>query len=179
MDYFESIIKRLLEEEGYWVRQSFRVNLSKEEKRLVGKPSIPRPEIDLVAYKPSSNVVLAIEAKSYLDSYGVRYKELDVEHEIPKGRYKLFTCTNYREIVFNRLKDELVSDGMIEIDVSVQLGLAAGNVYQNRSNEIRNLLLSKNMQFWSPKDIKNKLSAFSNLKYENDPVIITAKLLLR
>jgi hypothetical protein len=30
MDYFEGIIKTLLEHEGYWVRQSFKVNLTKQ-----------------------------------------------------------------------------------------------------------------------------------------------------
>jgi len=47
MDHFESIMCTLLEAEGYWVRRSFKVNVTKKEKRHVGKPSIPRPEIDL------------------------------------------------------------------------------------------------------------------------------------
>jgi hypothetical protein len=29
MDHFEGIIKTLLEHEGYWVRQSFKVNVTK------------------------------------------------------------------------------------------------------------------------------------------------------
>ncbi len=33
MDYFEGLIKTLLEQEGYWVRQSFKVNVTKQEKR--------------------------------------------------------------------------------------------------------------------------------------------------
>ena len=72
MDHFESIIKTLLEAEGYWVRQSFKVNLTKEEKRQIGKPSIPRPEIDLLALHFARNEVLAFEAKSFLDSPGVK-----------------------------------------------------------------------------------------------------------
>ena len=39
MDYFEGMIKTLLESDGYWVRQSFKVNLTKEEKRNIGKHS--------------------------------------------------------------------------------------------------------------------------------------------
>lgn len=72
MDYFESIIKTLLESESYWVRQSFKVNLTKEEKRNVGKHTIPRSEIDLLAYKPNQNKILAIEVKSFLYSSGVK-----------------------------------------------------------------------------------------------------------
>lgn len=76
MEYFEGIIKTLLEHEGYWVRQSFKVNLTKQEKREIGKSSLPRPEIDLLAFKPSYKEVLILEAKSYLDSPGVRLSEL-------------------------------------------------------------------------------------------------------
>ena len=36
MDHFESIIATLLEAEGYWVRRSFKVNLTQEEKRRIG-----------------------------------------------------------------------------------------------------------------------------------------------
>ena len=179
MDYFESIIKRLLEEDGYWVKQSFKVELTKAEKRAVGKHSIPRPEIDLLAYKPVSGELVVFEAKSFLDSPGVRYNDLDVAYEIPHGSYKLFTCTNYRNIVFKCLKEQLIAAGMIGDSVVMQLGLVAGHVYQNRSADIRALLTSKNMRFWSPEDIKKRLSALSKLKYENDPVIITTKLLLR
>ena len=42
MDYFESIVKTLLENEGYWTRQSYKVNVTKEEKRQIGKHTIPR-----------------------------------------------------------------------------------------------------------------------------------------
>ena len=63
MDYFEAIIKTLLEHEGYWVRQSFKVNLTKGEKRAIGRPSIPRPEIDLLAYKPENQEVIAHRSK--------------------------------------------------------------------------------------------------------------------
>ena len=92
---------------------------------------------------------------------------------------KLFTSTKYRDVVFDRLKKDLIEAGMIDDDVLIQLGLVAGNIYQNRSTDIRKLLLSKSMFFWSPEDIKRKLSTFAELKYENDPVIITAKILLR
>ena len=119
MEYFETIIKTLLEHEGYWVRQSFKVNLTKEEKRQIGKASIPRPEIDLIAFKPNVQELLALETKSFFDSPGVRIDDLKNEFQIPEGRYKLFTCTNYRNIVFNRLRQDLKS--MREIGDSHQL----------------------------------------------------------
>jgi hypothetical protein len=50
MDAFESVIAMLLRREGYWIHPSFKVELTKEEKRQVGKHSTPRWEIDLIAY---------------------------------------------------------------------------------------------------------------------------------
>lgn len=152
MDYFEAIIKTLLEHEGYWVRQSFKVNLTKQEKREIGKPSIPRPEIDLLAYKPDEKEVIAIEAKSLLDSPGVRLNSLEEAYTVPEGQYKMFTCEKYRAIIFHRLQQDLQESGMAIPGFSLRLGLVAGNIYQNRSAEIREYMKSRGWFFWSPED---------------------------
>ena len=94
MDYFEGLIKTLLEHDGYWVRQSFKIGLTKQEKRDIGKHSMPGPEVDILTFKPEMNHVIAFESKSYLDSPGVKLAELEESYDIPEGRYKLFTCEN-------------------------------------------------------------------------------------
>ncbi len=179
MDYFENIIKTLLEHEGNWVRQSFKVNLTKQEKRDIGKHSIPRPEIDLLAFNVVTNETLALEAKSFLDSPGVRYNDLCESYEIPEGRYKLFTSENYRNIVFSRLKKDLIELNMANETTKINLGLVAGNVYQSKSEEIKNLFKSNGWFFWSPEDVKEKVNSLASKGYENDPAIITAKILMR
>jgi hypothetical protein len=179
VDHFEAIIKTLLEHEGHWVRQSFKVNLTKQEKRDIGKHSIPRPEIDLLAYNVSTNTITALEAKSYLDSPGVRYNELCESYDVPEGRYKLFTCENYRRIVFSRLKKDLTELNMANESTTIILGLAAGNVYQSKYEEINNLLNNNGWLFWSPEDIKQKVYELASKGYENEPAIITAKILMR
>lgn len=179
MELFEGIIKTLLEHEGYWVRQSFKVNLTKEEKRAIGKHSIPRPEIDLLAFKPGTNSMIVLEAKSYFDSPGVKISELLEHHKIPEGRYKLFTCENYRNIVFSRLVKDLVHYGLAESNINLQLGLVAGNVYQNKSDDIAEYFDSNEWFFWSPETVKHKVKALAKLGYENNTAIITAKILMR
>ena len=179
MDHFEGIIKTLLEHEGYWVRLSFKVNLTKEEKRLIGKHSIPRPEIDLLAFKPESNLVIAFEAKSYFDSPGVKSEDLIESHSIPEGRYKLFTCENYRNIVLARLKSDLQYIGMATENTKIKLGLAAGNVYQSKTADIQSFFEHKDWLFWSPEVIREKVISLSKMGYENEPAIITAKILMR
>jgi hypothetical protein len=179
MDYFEGIIKTLLEHEGYWVRQSYKINLTKQEKRDVGKPSIPRPEVDLLAFKPQEKQIIVYEAKSYLDSPGVKLAELQKDHPIPEGKYKLFTCENYRNIVFARLREDLINSGMCSADTKIILGLAAGKVYQSKSEEIRNLFDDKGWVFLSPENIRDKVTELASEGYENEPCIITAKIIMR
>jgi hypothetical protein len=179
MDHFESIIATLLEAEGYWVRRSFKVNMTKEEKRKIGKHSIPRPEIDLLALCFSKNEVLAFEAKSFLDSPGVKLAQLKEEHEVPEGRYKLFTSERYRSVVLSRLLQDLIACDMANSDTNISIGLAAGKVYQGQSGLIREFMAGKKWLFWSPEDIKQKVTALAERGYENDPAIITAKILMR
>lgn len=179
MDHFESIVMTLLEAEGYWVRRSFKVCLTKPEKCEIGKPSLPRPEIDLLAFRFSSNEVLALEAKSFLDSAGVKVEQLRAEHDVPEGRYKLFTSARYRAVVLGRLRQDLIRDGMGNDSTTITLGLAAGKVYQERSEEIRKYMASRSWFFWSPDDIKQRVKQLAKRGYENDPAIITAKILER
>ena len=177
MDYFENIVKTILESEGYWVRQLFKVDLTKEQKRRIGKATMPRPEIDLLAFKPTDNRVVAMEVKSYLNSAGVRLSALKKEHATPAGNLKLFTCANYRKIVLGQLKRELIKCGMADRKTTIQLGLAVGNVYQDREKEIKELFQRKKWIFRSPTEIRKAVQDFADRKYENDPAFITAKIL--
>ncbi|MEQ8786221.1 MAG: hypothetical protein RIC55_07975 [Pirellulaceae bacterium] len=179
MDHFESIVATLLEAENYWIRRSFKVNLTKEEKRRIGKPSIPRPEIDLLAFDFSVNEIVAIEAKSYLDSPGVKLVQLQEEHDIPEGRYKLFTSERYRSVVLSRLLNDLLDCGMANEKTRISLGLVAGNIYRRQSDEVRQHMNARGWFFWSPEDIKEKVEALAQRDYENDLAIITAKILIR
>jgi hypothetical protein len=65
MDAFEQIIAALFEQEGYWTLQNYRVDLSTEDKRQLNNPSMPRPEIDILGYKPRENELLVVECKSF------------------------------------------------------------------------------------------------------------------
>ena len=77
MDAFEQVVASILQRKGYWTQTSVKVELTKEEKRAIGRPSSPRWELDVVGYRGSSNELLVVECKSYLDSYGVRASAFD------------------------------------------------------------------------------------------------------
>lgn len=67
---FEQLVSEILWMEGYWVRTSVKVELTKEEKRLIGRHSSPRWELDIVAYNGRDNLLRVVECKSYFDSVG-------------------------------------------------------------------------------------------------------------
>lgn len=178
MDYFENIVKRLIEEDGYWVRQSFKVNLTKAEKRSIGRHTMPRPEIDLLGFRPRSNELLVIEAKSFIDSLGVRLEDLKQTHDIPQGRFKLFTCENYRHIVIQRLILDLRELGLIAEEPNTSFGLAAGKIYRDQ-DEIKKFFHERGWVLYTPSNIAKRIQKLAGIPYDNDPYVIAAKLLLR
>lgn len=177
MDQFEVLVGSLLEAEGYWIRHSFKVNLTKDEKRLIGKPSAPRPEIDILALRHSDNTVIAFEVKSFLDSPGVRLNDLKTESAVSTGRYKLFTNTQYRETVLYRMKQDLIAYGMANKDTTVKLGLAAGKVYKSQSKDLKLYLEERAFHFWSPEEIQMKVRRLATHAYENNLAFVVSKIL--
>src|ERR1019366_2937803 len=157
MGNFEGIIRTLLEADHFWVQSSFKVDLSIEAKRKIGKPKMPRPEIDLLALNFEQNEVLVVEAKSFLDSPGVRVEDLEQQHDIPDGCYKLFTSERYRKTVFKRLLLQLCGNGMANAATTIPLALAAGKVCSNQTAAIQELFLTRGFIFWSPEEIKEKV----------------------
>ncbi|PKN09761.1 MAG: hypothetical protein CVU73_02130 [Deltaproteobacteria bacterium HGW-Deltaproteobacteria-8] len=179
MDYFEGVVATLLEFEGYWVNRSFKVELTIEDKRSIGLPCMPRVELDLLAYCAAKNEIIVFEVKSYLDSPGVKLKDISEKHDVPKGRYKLFTSERYREVVFGRLRQELMLRGMANSKTIFTLGLAAGKVYQGKSKDVEMVMRNSGWRYISPEEIKLCVMAFADEGYENDPTVIAAKILTR
>jgi len=179
MDYFESICKTLLEDEGYWVRQSYKVELSKQQKNSLGKPSLPRPEIDLLAFNHQKDELIIFEVKSFFDSSGVRLNDMQHTHKFPEGRYKLVTCENYRKIIEDNVTKDLVSKGLISNKTQPKLGLIFGKVRASDGEKIRDFCDEKKWFYWSPEDVQIRVKNLALKGYENEPSVITAKILLR
>jgi len=111
---FENIVAQYLEAEGYWVKQDVKVKISKEDKKAIGLPTMPRPEIDIVALNVEENELLLIEVKSYLDSYGVYFEAVSDEDDHLAYRYRLFTDRKFREVVTKRLHEQYLTQGLIK-----------------------------------------------------------------
>src|SRR5271156_6717523 len=107
--------------QGYWVRTSVKVDLTKEEKRQIGRPSSPRWELDIVAYGGRDNLLRVVECKSHLDSRGVALRAFDGTDGKFAERFKLFADEQLRTIVFNRLRLQLADSGACRSEPEVKL----------------------------------------------------------
>jgi len=180
MDAFEQLVSEILWMEGYWVRTSVKVELTKEEKRLIGLPSSPRWEIDIVAYNGRDNLLRVVECKSYFDSVGVRASAFDGSNADHAIRYKLFNKPELRKIVFGRLCLQLAQAGACRAAPEVRLSLACGKVRNEVDRAaIRAHFEAQGWEFWDEAWLRERLQRMAKQGYENQVSAVVSKLLLR
>jgi len=182
MDAFEEIVKLLLETKGYWVRQGVEVDISKDDKKTLNNATMPRPEIDLVAFSPGRGELMLVEVKSYLDSYGVYSDAVCTGKDKLSDRYKLFTDKEFRDLVSNRLREQLLKDGLILPSTTVRYALAAGHIHSKSDEATIRAHFGDKARDWvlyTAEDMRATLRDLSDAGWADNPVIQTAKLLLR
>lgn len=180
MNAFESLVSGLQKKEGYWTEIGYKVELTKEDKRRIGRPSSPRWEIDVVAYKGKGNQVLTVECKSYLDSPGVAYAGVSGGNAKFAKRYKLFNDNALRKVVLGRLAKQLVATGACPREPKITLCLAAGKVISyNDREKIKNLFARKGWRFFDDEWIHKQLKHAAESDYEDNVATIASKILIR
>lgn len=178
MDSFEQVVAAILERKGYWTRTCVKVELTREEKIAIGRPSSPRWELDVVGYQGRDNHLMVLECKSYLDSYGVRTETFAGNNLKNEDRYKLFFDPNLREVILGRLVKQLLQQGSCAADPRVSFGLAAGKVHGDEA-WLREHFQKEGWELWTPSTIRKELAALRDSKYENSVAAVVAKLILR
>lgn len=179
MDAFENIAKLYFEEKNFWVRQSVKMEVSKEDKRSIGNTSMPRPEIDLIVFDAVKNKLWLIEAKSYLDSNGVNYSGILNDNKKIKNRYRLLNDKGFQKIVVRGLKKQMIQDGLINKDTIIGFGLIAAKVRKSDEEKIKEFARKQKWLFVSPKEIKEVLQGLAEKKWDNNEVVIASKIILR
>lgn len=180
MDAFEQLVGEILWMEGYWVRTSVKVELTKEEKKAIGRPSSPRWELDIVAYRGRDNLLRVVECKSYLDSRGVALRAFDGNDERFAERFKLFGDEQLRKVVFARLCQQFAASGACQAAPTVKLCLACGRIASDADREgLHRLFAEKGWDLWDEPWLKERLQDMSERGYENQVSAVVAKLLLR
>jgi len=178
MDAFETVVAAILQRLSYWTATGFKVELTKEEKRQVGRHSTPRWELDVVGYSGRQNEVFVVECKSFLDSRGVCCDAFDGTNPDAEKRYKLFSEETLRQVVLDRLRIQLFATGLCPSDARIVLGLAAGKIYGDE-DWLRNHFESRGWRLWTPSFIREQLYGLRDSGYDNSVAAVVAKLLLR
>ncbi len=180
MDSFESLMAHLLEREGYWVKTCFKVDLTKNEKKEIGRPTTARWELDLVAYKGNGNILRVIECKSFFDSRGVSIKGFSGPSEKENGKYKLFNDQVLRKVTIERLKIQLVESGACPEEPTVKLGLAVGKFASNSDRDkVRKHFDDNDWLLYDDKWLIERLENLSRTSYDNIVASVVAKILFR
>lgn len=180
MDAFEQLVSEILWMEGYWVRTSVKVELTKEEKRQIGRASSPRWELDIVAYNGRDNLLKIVECKSYLDSRGVALRAFDGNDDEAAKRFKLFTDNRLRDVVFERLKLQFAESGVCRAGPEVRLCLACGRIASDADRAgLHKHFAERGWELWDETWLRKRLQLMSDQGYENQVSAVVAKLLLR
>jgi hypothetical protein len=176
MDAFEHLVSEILWEKGFWVRTSVKVDLTKEDKRRIGKPNAPRWEFDIVAYSGRNNVLRVVECKSYIDSGGVSAKFFKESYKKP---FKLFTNETLRETVFARLGKQFAASGACMSEPKVILCFAAGHIAGEKDRAwIRKHFNEKGWELWDETWLLRGLTKIAARGYENQVSSVVAKLFI-
>ena len=177
MDAFEELVAEVLRADGYWVHQGYKLDLSREQKQALGNPSMPRPEIDLVAYNAGTGELLSLECKSYFDSGGVHARDL-----LPRGRnaqrYKMFVNADLRSIVLRRLTEQLVESGSVVGRPMPKLGMIYGYATPSNTALLEQHFAENGWELYGPDWLKDHLQKMALRSYDNQVASVVAKLLL-
>lgn len=177
MDAFEYIVATILQEEGNWIRTNFKIRLEKAEKAALGKPSLPRPDIDILAYRPGEGTVSWVECKSLLDSPGLKFSEFKLSGIDSTARFAVFGNRLYRKIVSRRLILQLEADGLLRGHPRIQYCLAAGHIASDADRRKFHSYFARRGWLLLDEDwIRSRLWRLSGAAYQNEIVTMTAKL---
>ena len=178
MDAFEQLAADIFWNEGYWVRTSVKVELTREDKIRIGRHSAPRWEIDLIAYRATTSELLALACKSYLDSGGVHAAHFTPNHKLA-GRYKLFHDDVLRATVLGRLRLQLVEQGFCPADVRIRLGMVYAHATPSNAAALKLRFQERDWDLYDADWLVRRLGHLADGSYENSTAAVVVKLLLR
>jgi hypothetical protein len=180
MDAFEQLVSEILWTQGFWVQRSCKVELTKEEKVRIGRPSSPRWELDVLAFSGGENLLRVVECKSYLDSRGVQASAFDGSNPEFSKRFKLFNNDLLRDVVFARLRAQLADRGACPPDTEIRLCLACGRIPTERDREwLHRHFDRQGWELWDEAWLQENLSRMAAGGYENQVSSVVAKLIMR
>lgn len=178
MDAFENVVAAILQREGYWTLSSVKVDLTRAEKRKIGRHSSPRWELDVVAYRGRDNELRIVECKSFLDSPGVDARAFVAHSSKATSRYKMFREKTLRQVVVARLRKQLFASGFCGRNPKVKLCLAAGKI-RGDASKLHAHFKRNRWLLLGPDYIRDELRKMRDCGYENSVAAVVTKILTR
>jgi hypothetical protein len=176
-DPLKSLIRMLLEREGFWVRSGFKVRLNPDDKTAI-RGARPPLEVAFVAYKAETNELRLVGCAPYLDFRGVRFSSF-AKADAP-NEYKLFTDANVRSVVTNRIVTQLTEAGACLPGPSVALSFVAPKIGDEHERQsLRRHFEENRWILWDDEWLNKVLSDASKGGDEKAVSSAVAKLLLR
>lgn len=131
----------------------------------------------MLAYRGSTNELLAVECKSFLDSRGVLFRHGVFE---TAERYELFTDNELRNVVLERLRQQVIETSLCPTGVRVSLALAAGHVATQTDRAALNArFVERGWRLFDDEWIRAAMSRGAASGYEDNVALVAAKILLR
>ena len=181
MDAFETVVASILQRQGFWNMANVKVELTKEEKRIIGRHSSPRWELDVVAYRGRDNEVRIVECKSFLDSAGVDCAAFNGTNPIFAKRYKLSATLRFAGSFFGGSKNNWLQQDFCREKPTMRLCLAAGKIRggENEKAWLEHYFHKKKWILLGPDEIQKSLKTLRDSGYENNVAAVVTKLILR
>lgn len=177
MNAFEDIIALYLEEEGYWVRQSVKLeNITKEDKKTLNNPTMPRPEIDIVALNVKRNELLLLQVKSFLHSQGLWFDVVASDKWANSKHYRLFNDEKFRKLISERIFEAYLNKGLINRITKINYGMAIGKIHTGDESSFNRHFAQNGWLLITPDEIRNKVKTWADKGWEDNLVFTTAKL---
>jgi hypothetical protein len=115
-----SILENFLNNQGYWTRRGCTIVLIEADREAINEPYLVNPEIPVLGYCPPRNELLWIEPIFR----GIASIHAFTGHDDEgASRYKLFTDEQYRQILSQRLSEQLVQAEIVLPHVVIKYGL--------------------------------------------------------
>ena len=179
MEAFESILMDALRQDGYWCVGNYRVAWpSLDHKvRAHASKSEPRVEIDVLAYRPTTDRLYVVECKSFQESGGADLGEV-LRPKKGRLRYKLFQIEERWAVVSGVLRDQLLKAGLIRQDTTIERGLAFSAIRQTKNvQQDAEAIRAKGWWLIEPSWIAEQIEHALKSGYVNSEPLVLAKMM--
>lgn len=177
IDTFEQLVGEMFEANGWWIRRNVLLGMPAEAGPEEEKRPARRCQLDLVAYKPSDGIVLAIECKAYLDSRGIGTHNLTGSAR-SRRVLRLFNDRDHNAWVGEELKRRYQELGLCRPGDRVRFALACARIVETRRDVLEAWFRERDFELVGPERIASYLRDMGRDRGGRTAPAVAARLLM-